>query len=92
MYATPKTFAATDNCLRWVKHFCSGVKPEAIAGIDMTYKLGPFYLTTLTFPNPIIVYRNKEGKHPTTLAAIMTSVTNEQPDYEYMARCLVFLL
>ena len=54
----------------------------------MRYKLGLVYLTTLTFPNPMFVYKNKEGQHPTTLAAIMPSVTKEERDYEYMARCL----
>ena len=54
----------------------------------MTYKLGPFYLTTLTFPNSMFVYKSKEGRHPTTLAAVMTSVTKEERDYEYLARCL----
>ena len=54
----------------------------------MTYKLGPLYLTTLTFPNSMFDYKNNEGKHPKTLAAVMTSVTKEEYDYEYMARCL----
>ena len=36
----------------------------------------------------MIVYKNKEGRHPTTLAAVMTSVTKEERDYEYLARCL----
>jgi len=54
----------------------------------MTYKLGPFYLTSLTFPNPMFVYKGNNQKHPTTLAAIMTSTTKEKADYEYMARCL----
>lgn len=86
--AAPNTFAASDTCLGWVKRFCKGVGAQAVAGLDMTYKLGPFHLTTLTFPNPMFVYKNKEGRHPTTLAAIMTSVTKEERDYEYMARCL----
>jgi len=54
----------------------------------MTYKLGPFYLTTLTFPNPIFVNKNDEGRHPTSLGANTTSVTKEVVDYEYMARSL----
>lgn len=84
----PNTFAASETCLGWIKRFCKGVGAQAVAGLDMTYKLGPFYLTTLTLPNPMFVYKNKEGRHPTTLAAIMTSVTKEERDYEYMARCL----
>lgn len=86
--AAPNTFAASDTCLGWVKRFCKGIATQAVAGLDMTYKLGSFYLTTLTFPNPMFVYKNKEGRYPTTMAAIMTSVTKEERDYEYMARCL----
>ena len=54
----------------------------------MTYKLGPFYLTIVTFPNPMLVYKNNVNKHPTTLAAVMTSVSKEMRDYEYLARSL----
>ena len=52
------TFAASDNCLNWMRRFCKGHNATSVAGIDMTYKLGPFYLTTLTFPNPIFVQKN----------------------------------
>ena len=50
--------------------------------------MGPFYVTTLTFPHPMFVYRNQPNKHPTTLAAMMTSVTKEREDYEYLAGSL----
>ena len=90
--ATASTFAATDYTLGWIKRYCQfGSSPAAVAGIDMTYKLGPFYLTTVTLPKPMFVYKgNKlgENKHPTTLAAVMTSVSKEKRDYEYLARSL----
>lgn len=86
--AAPNTFAASGTCLRWIQRFCSGTNPSAVAGIDMTYKLGPFYLTTMTFPNPMFVLKSNDQRHPTTLAAMMTSVTKEKQDYEYMARSL----
>lgn len=54
----------------------------------MAYNRGPFYVTTLTFPYPMFVYRNQPSKHPTTLAAMMTSVTKEREDYEYLAGSL----
>ena len=84
--AAPNTFAASDTCLTWVKRFCTGIQPSAVAGIDMTYKLGLFYLTKITLQNPM--FKSTNEKHPTTLAAIMTSTTKEKQDYEYMARCL----
>lgn len=59
-HAAPNTFAAPDTCLGWVKRFCKGIGTQAVAGLDMMYKLGPFYLT-LTFPNPMFAYKNREG-------------------------------
>ena len=89
MRAAASTFAATDHTIGWLKRFCRpGSTPAAVAGLDMTYKLGPFYLTTVTFPNPMFVYKNNVNKHPTTLAAVMTSVSKETRDYEYLARSL----
>ena len=87
--ATASTFAATDHTLGWIKRYCQfRSNPAAVAGIDMTYKLGPFYLTTVTLPNPMFVYKNNKNKHPTTLAAVMTSVSKEKRDYEYLALSL----
>lgn len=87
--AAVSTFAATNYSIGWIKRFCHPrSSPASVAGVDMTYKLGPFYLTTVTFPNPMFVYKNNESKHPTTLAAVMTSVSKETRDYEYLARSL----
>ena len=36
----------------------------------------------------MFVYKSNEQKHPTTLAAIMTSTLKEKNDYQYMVRCL----
>ena len=36
----------------------------------------------------MFVYKSNEQEHPTTLAAIMTSTSKENNDYQYMARCL----
>ena len=85
----PVLFAATDYTIGWMKRFCQvGSNPSAVAGIDMTYKLGPFYVTTVTLPNPMFVYKNNRNKHPTTLAAIMNSASKEKRDYVYLARSL----
>jgi len=78
----------TDTQMSWIKNYCSTENPKSKIGIDMTYNMGPFYVTTLTFPHPMFVYRNKPDKHPTTLAAVMTSVTKEREDYEYFASSL----
>ena len=54
----------------------------------MMYKLGPSYLTTVTLRNPMFAYKSNKNKHATTLAAVMTSVSKEKRDYEYLAQSL----
>ena len=51
----------------------------------MTYNVGSFYLTTLTFPHPMIVYKRNETKHPTIFLGMMTSSSRDTIDYEYLA-------
>ena len=79
-FMAPNTFAMTDNQMTWIKRYCSGEKPKSQIGIDMTYNMGRFHVTTLMFPHPMFVYRNKPDKHLITLAAMMTSVTKERED------------
>ena len=82
------TFSISNTNLQWLKAFCQGTKAKSQAGIDLTFKLGPFYATTLTFPNPMFVYASDTSKHPTTLAAFITHVSKDIGVYEYFARML----
>lgn len=52
----------------------------------MNYKLGPFYLTTMTFPNPMFVQKVNDQEHPTTLAAIMTPAIYNTAEYRLAKR------
>ena len=52
----------------------------------MTYPNLGFYSTSINFANPLVVYQNNKRRHPTTTAAIMTSTTKYEKDYEYFAR------
>lgn len=82
----PRVFATTECNLRWIKKFCSPSSKTAVpAGIDMTYKCGPFYVTTVTVEHPLFIYRDRQDHHPGILLSIMTSATKEESDYEYMA-------
>ena len=83
----PNTFAATNTTLNWLRTYCKGREPKSLAGIDMTYPNAPFYCTVVTMENPIFVYKGNEQKHPTTVTAVMTSVTRDESDYEYLATC-----
>ena len=61
---TPNTFASNDTQLHWIRTFCYGHSPKSQLGIDMTYNVGPFYLTAMIFPHPLFVHKNT-NKHPT---------------------------
>ena len=81
----PSTFTATDTQLHWIKTYCGGEKPKTPMGMDMTYKVGPFYLMLLTIAHPMFVFWNNRSKHPTILVGMMTSCTRDVHDYEYLA-------
>ena len=57
--AYPTTFGLTRNGVRWMQNFCSGKGPVAQVYIDMTYNVGPYYVTCMTFANPLFVYKTK---------------------------------
>ena len=80
-----RTFCTTNLMMKWVQNFCSPLKNIVTpCGIDMTYKCGPFYATTMVFHHPMFVHRNSE-KSPGMVAAIGTSNGKEQKDYLYFA-------
>ena len=81
----PNTFAATELQLHWIRTFCNGQSPTSQVGIDMTYNVGPFYVTAMTFPHPMFVMKRDSHKHPTIFLGLMTSVTKKTEDYRYLA-------
>ena len=80
-----RTFAVTETCIHWVKSFCSTENPKTVMEIDMTYKMGPYFTTPMTFAHPMFVYKNNRDKHVSIFAGMMTSETRERDDYRYMA-------
>ena len=84
--AVPRVFASPETNLNWIKEFCRPSSKLAVpAGVDMTYKCGPFYVTTLTVEHPLFIYKDRPTHHPGILLAIMTSVTRDEGDYDYFA-------
>ena len=82
----PNSFAATDNMLKWIKTFCNpNAVHKAQLGIDMTYKIGPFFTTCLSFPHPMYVHKGDPQKHPTIFAGMSTSTCRQKDDYLYLA-------
>jgi hypothetical protein len=79
------TFAATSNAISMLKSFCtpdSDIRQPVY--IDMTYKIGQFYTTCMSFANPVVVH-HRTNVHPTTILAVMTSMTRVTADYRFLA-------
>ena len=85
---SPTVFATTDNQAKWIKAYCSSHKPLAQLGLDMTYKCGPFYVTTATLKHPMFVKSDDKNAHPGIVAAVLTSATKEYDDYKMMSENL----
>lgn len=85
----PNTFAMTDNAITSIQSFCS---PDSLhksqLGIDMTYKVGPFYTTCPSFAHPYFVQQRSPQIHPTIFAGMMTSTGRQEHDYMYLANQL----
>ena len=83
-----RTFCTTDLLMKWTTMFCSPLKENVHpAQIDMTYKCGPFYATTMIFHHPMFVRKNTE-EHPGIFIWLGTSNTKETGDYSYFAHQL----
>lgn len=82
----PNTFAMTDTAVNWVRTFCSpSSRTKSQLGIDMTYKVGPFYTTCLSFPHPHLVHKHDGQTNPTLFVGMMTSTGRKEADYNYLA-------
>ena len=86
--SNPRIFAAPDTQLAWVKRFCSINNPLSQLGIDMTYKIGPFYVTTLVMQMPIFVLKKNPTKHPHVVVGLSVSGCKQYEDYAYLSRNL----
>ena len=86
--STPRIFAAPDSHLKWIKSFCNTENPMSHVGIDMTYKIGPYYVTTLTMPIPIFVWKKRPYIHPGIVVALSISVCKQEEDYLYLSQQL----
>ena len=86
--STPRIFASPDSHLKWIKTYCGTKNPLSCVGADMTYKIGPFYVTTLTMPIPIFVWKKKPLSHPGIVVELSVSVCKQEEDYLYLCQQL----
>ena len=85
----PNTFAMSENAIIAIQAFCNpDSSNRSQLGIDMTYKVGPFYTTCLSFSHPYFVHKNNPQIHPTIFAGMMTSTGRQEQDYRYLANQL----
>jgi hypothetical protein len=84
----PATFTATQDQLNLISNFCRVDCPVAQLHVDMTYKCGPFYVTVLTMPHPMFVYRKDPLKHPSVFVGMTTSSGKDVEEYQFLASAL----
>ena len=54
----------------------------------MTYKIGPYYVTTVVLPLPLFVLKSSPTRHPGILVALSVTVCKEKEDYNYLSNQL----
>ena len=81
-------FAAPNYNLDWIRVYCNTNEPKSHVGIDMTYKIGPYYVTTLDMPMPVFILKNPPDHHPSLLAGLSISVCKQFEDYLYLSQQL----
>lgn len=81
----PRTFAMGELQKHWLQSFCTGTCPKSIVNISTIHTHDNMYITVLTCSLPVFILKDDPSKHPTVLLALMTSLTNEKQDYEYLA-------
>ena len=83
---TPRIFAAPDSHLKWLKLYWKPSHPFPI-GLDMTYKIGHFYVTTLSMKMPLFRYKDIDRNPAITVGLAVTSGKSEE-DYTYLAQSI----
>jgi len=54
----------------------------------MTYKMGPFYVTTLSMEMPLFDIKGKLNRHPNVLVGLAVTTTKTADDYHYISHQL----
>ena len=80
----PLVFATTADRMSMVDRFASATKPSSVLCIDMTYKIGPFYVTQFVLPHPLFRWKDK-NTHPTITVGIGVSYRKVEDDYTFFS-------
>ena len=82
-----KAVLATEEQLADVVRFCTSPEEFGILGIDITYNIGDFYVTTTTYKHLAIVDKST-GKHPTFPGPMMVHTNEKEATFHYFASTL----
>ena len=82
-----KAVLATKEPLADVVRFCTNPEEFGILGIDVTYNVGDFYVTTTTYKHLAIV-DTSTGKHPTFPGPMMVHTDEKEATFHYFASTL----
>ena len=75
---------ATDEQLADVVRFCSNPEEYGIFGIDITYNIGDFYVTTTTYKHLSLIDK-ATGNHPVFPGPMMVHTDEKQETFHYFA-------
>ena len=79
-----KAVLATEEQLADVVQFCTNPEEFGILGIDVTYNIGDFYITTTTYQHLAIIDKST-GKHPTFPGPMMLHTDEKEATFHYFA-------
>ena len=70
---------SSDNQLNDINPFCTNNARFCILGIDLTYNVGPCYLTVTTYRH--LHFRTNEGEHPVMIGPVLIHTRKEHSSY-----------
>ena len=85
----PMCVFATNQKLLDMECFCTG-EESSVASIDLTFNLGPFSITPITYHN-LFVKTTRNGNHPILLGPVLIHQTKTQRPFHYFASTLIRL-
>ena len=78
---------ATEEQLADIVKFCTDPEEFGILGIDVTYNIGDFYVTTTSYQHLSMIDKST-GKHPTFPGPMMIHTDEKQATFHYFASTL----
>ena len=65
-----------------IEHFCASSVKASVLGVDVTFNLGPFYVTLCTYQNFKVT--NERGKHPIMVGPALIHSCKDQSNFDIL--------